>query len=68
VRERVQAMRPTVAYRVGMRVPESAQLYALPELVAVEVPAVRSYKYLVVNDRVVPVDPVTAEVVAELTD
>jgi hypothetical protein len=68
VRERVQAMRPTVEYRVGMRVPESAQLYAVPEPVAVEVPAVRSYKYLVVNDRVVPVDPVTAEVVAELTD
>jgi len=28
---------------------------------------VQASKYMVVNDRVVPVDPVTSEVVAELT-
>lgn len=65
---RLTPVQPTVEYRVGMRVPESAQLYAVPEPVAVELPAIRSYKDMVVNNRVVPVDPATAEVVAELTD
>ena len=39
-----------------------------PEAVAVEVPAVKQYKYMVVNDQVVLVDPVTSEVVAEIAD
>jgi len=68
VRERVQPAQPTVAYRVGMRVPERAQLYAVPQEVAVEVPAIRTYKYMMVNDRVVLVDPATSEVVAEFAD
>src|SRR5271166_6461882 len=59
VRERVAPARPTVEYRVGMRVPPSAQLYALPEGVAVEVPVVKTYKYMMVNNRVVLVDPAT---------
>ena len=41
------------------------QLYSVPQAVAVEVPAIQSYKYMVVNDRVVLVDPATSEVVAE---
>jgi Protein of unknown function (DUF1236) len=65
VRKRVQ---PTVEYRVGMRVPESPQLYEVPQTVAVEVPAIRSYKYMMVNDYVVRVDPATSEVVAEFAD
>jgi hypothetical protein len=32
------------------------------------VPAVRTYKYMVVNHRVVLVDPATSEVVADLAD
>jgi hypothetical protein len=32
------------------------------------VPAIQTYKYMVVNDRVVLVDPATGDVVAELTD
>jgi uncharacterized protein DUF1236 len=68
VRERVSPARPTVEYRVGTRVPESVRLYSVPQEVAVEVPAIRSYKYMVVNDRVVLVDPATSEVVAELID
>ena len=66
VRERVQPAPPTVEYRVGTRVPESAQLYEVPQEVAVEVPAIRQYKYMMVNDRVVLIDPATSEVVAEL--
>jgi len=68
VRERVAPAQPTVQYRVGMQVLQSSQLYAMPEPIAVEVPAIRSYKYMVVSDRVVLVDPVTSEVVEELTD
>jgi len=68
VRERVQPAQPTVEYRVGMRVPETVQLYEVPQPVAVEVPAIRAYKYMMVNDHVVLVDPVTSEVVADFAD
>ena len=68
VRERVQPMPPTVEYRVGTRVPEGMPLYVVPQDVAVEVPAVRTYRYMMVNDRVVLVDPATSEVVAEFAD
>ena len=68
VRERVAPARPTVEYRVGTRVPESVQLYAVPQEVAVEVPEIRAYKYMVVNDRVVLIDPATSEVMAEVAD
>jgi hypothetical protein len=68
VRHPVQAAQPTVEYRVGTRVPQGARLYEVPQEVAVEVPAVRSYKYMMVNDRVVLVDPVTSEVVGEVDE
>jgi hypothetical protein len=68
VRERVAPAQPTVEYRVGTRVPASAQLYALPETVAVEVPAIRQYKYMMVNNRIVLIDPATSQVVAEVAE
>lgn len=68
VRERVTPARPTVEYRVGTRMRESVQLYAVPQEVAVEVPEIRAYKYMVVNDRVVLIDPATSEVVDEVAD
>jgi hypothetical protein len=68
VRERVAPAQPTVEYRVGTRVPENVRLYSVPQEVAVEVPAIRPYKYMVVNDRVVLIDPATSEVVAELDE
>ncbi len=68
VRERVAPPPPTVAYHVGTRVPESVTLYRVPETVVAEVPAVKRYKYMVVNGQVVLVDPVTSEVVAEVAD
>jgi len=67
-RERPLAAAPTIEYRVGTRVPGTAKLYALPQQVAVEVPAIKTYKYMMVNDRVVLVDPVTSEVVADFAD
>ena len=68
VRERVQLAPPTVEYRVGMRVPRTAPLYMVPETVAVEVPAIKAYKYMMVNNRVVLIDPATSEVVDEFFD
>lgn len=68
VRERVVPAPPTVEYRIGARVPESVQLHSVPQEVALEVPAIRAYKYMVVNNRVVLIDPATSEVVGELAD
>lgn len=68
VREHVATAPPTVEYRVGTRVPSDVQLYAVPESVAVEVPAMRRYKYMTVNNRVVLVDPATSQVVEEIVD
>ena len=69
VRERAVAPpQATVEYRVGARIPANAQLYTVPQELAVEVPAVRSYKYMVVNGQVLLVDPATSQVVAELAD
>lgn len=68
VRERVEPAQATVEYRVGMRVPETARLYTVPQTVVTEVPAIGTYKYMMVNGRVVLVDPATSEVVAELAD
>jgi len=60
-REPFEAPPSGVAYRVGTRVPVGATLYAVPQEVAVEVPAVRNYKYIRVNGRVVLVDPATTK-------
>lgn len=66
VRERVRPAPPTVEYRVGARVPENVQLYEVPDDVVAEVPEIRQYRYMMVNNRVVLIDPATSEVVAEL--
>ena len=68
VHERVAPAQPTVEYRVGTRVQERVQLYSVPQEVVVEVPAIRPYKYMVVNDRVALIDPATSEVVAEVAE
>ena len=57
-----------VEYRVGTRVLQGVPRYAVPRKVAVEVPVVRTYKCIMVNDHVVLVDPATSEVVAEFAD
>jgi hypothetical protein len=68
VRERVARAQPTVEYRVGTRIPASAHLYTVPQQVVTEVPAMQAYKYMIVNDKVLLVDPATSQVVAELAD
>jgi hypothetical protein len=66
--ERVVPAQPTVQYRVGMRVPETTTLYEVPQAVVAEVPNVRAYKYMMVNNRVWLVDPATSQIVAEVEE
>jgi ABC-type hemin transport system substrate-binding protein len=66
VRDQVVQAPATIEYRIGARVPPTAHLYVMPHDVVATVPAVSAYRYMVVNNRVVLVDPATSEVVAEL--
>ncbi len=68
VHERSAPVQGAVAYRVGTRIPDNTQLYTVPQEIAVEVPAVKTYKYMVVNGQVLLVDPATSQVVAEVAD
>jgi hypothetical protein len=52
---------------VGARLPQSVPLVAVPEQVTARVPAARSYRYAVLDDRVYLVDPVTNIIMAEIT-
>jgi hypothetical protein len=56
------------AYAVGARVPPAARLAPLPRTVVTAVPAVRSYRYMVINNRLLLVDPATSIVVAEVVE
>jgi hypothetical protein len=55
------------AYAVGTRVP-AARLAPIPRAVVAAVPAVRPYRYMVINNRLLLVDPATSIVVAEVTE
>jgi hypothetical protein len=63
VRERVVTTPTEVDYVVGDRVPATVELSAFPERIVREVPAMNSYRYMVVNDRILTIDPVTNTVV-----
>jgi hypothetical protein len=74
VRERV-VTRPVGAdyayaadYTVGSRVGDAYALAPLPQSVVTTVPAVRSYRYMVINNRLLLVDPATGLVVADMTE
>jgi uncharacterized protein DUF1236 len=62
-RERVRTPSADVQVRLGARVPRSVELYEMPTTIVEEVPTLRRYRYMVVNDEVVLVDPATSEVV-----
>src|SRR6266705_5160365 len=62
-RAQVRLPQKEVEVTVGGRIPEAADLYDLPEPVIAEVPDVKRYKYMVVNNEVVLVDPDTSQVV-----
>ncbi|HEX2842734.1 DUF1236 domain-containing protein [Hyphomicrobium sp.] len=52
-----------ISINVGVNVPRSVTLYAVPEDVVVIVPAYRRYKYFIYEDKVVVVDPVTYAII-----
>jgi hypothetical protein len=52
-----------ITVNVGVAVPRTVQLYAIPADIVVIVPAYRRYRYFVVGDRVCIVDPDTYEIV-----
>jgi len=62
-RERVRAAPESFAVRLGARVPQTVELQEIPSAVVEEVPNVRRYRYMVVNNEVVLVDPATSEVI-----
>jgi hypothetical protein len=70
VRERVvtQPAAPAYAYSVGSRVTDAYALAPLPQSVVATVPAARSYRYMVINNRLLLVDPANGIVVAEVTE
>ena len=62
-RERVQMVPQGVDVRLGARVPQTVELREMPSALVTDVPTVRRYRYMVINNEVVLVDPATSEVV-----
>jgi hypothetical protein len=62
-KERVTSPSTDVRVSVGAEIPRSVELHALPSTVVTEVPGAKTYKYTVVDDQVVIVDPGTMKVV-----
>ncbi len=54
--------------QVGAELPPVLELYALPDTVLAEIPAAKLYKYTVIEDRVILVDPTNMRVVDILED
>jgi len=52
-----------VSATAGADLPPSIELYTMPDNVAAEIPNAKLYKYTVVNDQVVLVDPTSMKVV-----
>jgi len=55
-----------IDYRVGAALPASVPVYAMPQQVIYEAPALRGYDYTMVGDRMLVVDPASNMVVDEL--
>lgn len=59
----VPAPGPVVSYEVGAPVPREVAVYDFPEDAYMDVPELRRYRYVYVNNRLVLVDPSTSRVV-----
>jgi hypothetical protein len=62
-KHRGKSAKVNITVNVGVAVPRSVRLYAMPQEIVVIVPAYRRYRYFVVGDRVCIVDPDTYEIV-----
>jgi hypothetical protein len=60
---RIVASRPGYRVRPGDRVEETVELHEVPRTVIAEVPVVQRYRFMVVNNEVLLIDPATSEVV-----
>lgn len=54
--------------QIGGELPAALELYMLPDVTLAQIPAAKLYKYTVVNNRVVLVDPTNMRVVDILSD
>jgi hypothetical protein len=63
VRERTVHVPPRVELGVGAPVPAGIEVYSFPEEVYVEVPVLKRYRYVHVNNEILLVDPETSEIV-----
>ena len=70
VKERTvnRAAKINVSINVGTRVPRSVRLAPLPAAIIAIVPEYRSYRYVVVDDRICIIEPTTNQVVEVITD
>ncbi|MEZ5785893.1 MAG: DUF1236 domain-containing protein [Xanthobacteraceae bacterium] len=59
---------PGVSAAVGSELPPALELYMLPDVALATIPAAKLYKYTVIEDRVVLVDPTTMRVVHVLSE
>jgi hypothetical protein len=63
-REKEKVRTPAnIQVSVGVQLPASLELYVLPDDVGAEVPATKFYRYTIVQNQVVIVDPTTMKVV-----
>lgn len=62
-RERVRSASPGIDVRLGARVPQTVVLEEIPSAVIADLPTLRRYRTMVINNEVVLVDPATSEIV-----
>src|SRR5712692_6285811 len=68
VQERIVRGPVAADYVVGSRVTDAYALAPMPPALVSTVPSVRSYRYMVINNRLLLVDPATGIVVADMTE
>ena len=53
----------SLSVAIGAQVPASTQIYTLPDAVVADLPELRSYRFTVVNDTLLLIDPTSMRVV-----
>jgi hypothetical protein len=66
--DRKVAVPPGVNVQVGSELPAALELYMLPDVTLAQIPAAKIYKYTMIDNRVVLVDPTTMRVVDILSE
>ena len=61
--QKVRTPPPPMQLAIGADVPPVTELYAMPDSVTAEIPATKVYRYTMVQNQVVIVDPTTLKVV-----